>query len=71
MSRQIPEAKGNKKLVEKRFGVATQGIPVVTRTRLPHQNSVATLSKSVATESKKEFREQVATEDCTEANDKD
>ena len=36
-----------------KFGVATQDIPVVTRTRLLHQNSVATLSKSVATESNK------------------
>ena len=63
MSRQTPEAKGYEKLVENRFGVVIQYIPIATRTRLLHQNSTATLSKSVAIESKKEFREQVATED--------
>ena len=63
LSRQIPETGGYEKLVANRFGVATQGIPVATRTRLLHQNYVATLSKSFATESKKELKEQVATED--------
>ena len=57
MSRQTPEVEGYEKLVANRFGVATQYILVATRTRLLHQNSVATLSKSVATESKKEIRE--------------
>ena len=56
MSRQIPEAEGHEKLVVNRFDVATQDIPVATRTRLLHQNSVATLSKSVGIESKKELR---------------
>ena len=45
-----------------KFGVATQDIPVATRTRLLHQNFVAILSKSVATEFKKELRNQVAIE---------
>ena len=52
-SRQIPEAEGNEKLVANKFSVATQDISIVIRTRLLHQNSVATLSKSVASESKK------------------
>ena len=56
MSRQTPEAKGYETLVENRFGVVIQYIPVASRTRLLHQNSIATLSKSVAIESKKEFR---------------
>ena len=63
MSRQIPESEGHEKLVENRFGVTTQGIPIATRTRLIHQNSVATLSKSISTKSKKELKEQVVTED--------
>ena len=41
----------------------TQYIPIATRTKLLHQNFVATLSKSIATEFKKELKEQVATED--------
>ena len=32
-----------------KFGVATQDIHVVTRTRRLHQKSIATLSKSIAT----------------------
>ena len=63
MLRQTPKAEGHEKLVANRFGVATQYIPVATRTRLLHQNSVATLSKFVTTEFKNELREQVATED--------
>ena len=47
MSRQIPEAEGKERLVANKFGVATQDIPIVTRTRQLHQNYVATLSKSV------------------------
>ena len=57
MSRQTSEAGSHEKLVANRFGVATQYIPVATRTRLQHQNSVAT-------EFKKELREQVAVKDC-------
>ena len=49
MSLQILEAKGHEKLVAKRFGVATQDIPVATITRLLQQNFVATLSKSITT----------------------
>ena len=49
MSQQIPEAKGHEKLVANRFGVATQDNPIATRIRLLHQNSVATLSKSIVT----------------------
>ena len=43
MSQQIPEAEGHEKLVANRFSVATQDIPIATRTRLLHQNYVATL----------------------------
>ena len=64
MSRQIPKTEGREKLVANRFGVATQGIYVTTRTRLLHKNLVATLSKSIAIESKKELKEQVTIEDC-------
>ena len=64
MSRQTLEVEEYEKLVANKFGVATQYIFVATRTRLLHQNYVVTLSKSVATESKKEVREQVAIEDC-------
>ena len=64
MSRQIPEAEEHEKLVANRFGVATQYIPIVTKTRLLHKNYVVTLSKFVVTESKKALREQVTTEDC-------
>ena len=49
MSLQIPKAEGHEKLVANRFGVTTQGIPVVTRTRLLHKNFIVTLSKSVMT----------------------
>ena len=62
MSRQIPKVEGHEKLVVNKFGVTTQDILVATRRRLLHQNSVATLSKSVATKSKKYLRNQVATE---------
>ena len=64
MSLHIPKVEGHEKLVAKRFGVTTQGIPVSTRTKLLQKNFTATLSKSVATESKKELKEQVATEEC-------
>ena len=54
MSRHIPNAEGHEKLVANRFGVATQGIPIATRTRLLHHNFVSI-------ESKKELRNHVAT----------
>ena len=44
MSLKTPEVEGHEKLVANRFGVATQYIPVATRTRLLNQNSIATLS---------------------------
>ena len=47
-----------------KFGVVTQDILVATRTRRLCQNYVATLSKSVATESKKKPREQGVIENC-------
>ena len=43
MYRQIPEAEEHENLVSNIFGVATQYIPVVNRTRLLHQNFVVTL----------------------------
>ena len=64
MSRQTAKAEGHEKLVANRFGVMTKYIPVATRTRLLHQNSIATLSKSISKEFKKALREQVATKDC-------
>ena len=63
MSRQTLEVEEHEKLVANKFGVVTRDIPIATRTRLLHQNFVATLSKSIATESKKELREHVAIED--------
>ena len=57
MSRQTPKAEGHEKLVTNIFGVATQYIPVATRTRLLHPNSVAIKLK-------KELKEQVAIEEC-------
>ena len=47
MSRQTPAEQGHEKLGANRFGVATQGILIVTRTRLRNKNYVATLSKYV------------------------
>ena len=60
MSRQTPEGQGHEKLAIK-FGVATQGIPVSTRTKLLNKIYVMTLSKYVATQSKSKPREQVVT----------
>ena len=51
MSRQTPEGQGHEKLVAKMFGVATQGIPVMIRTRLLNKIYVSTLSKYVTTQS--------------------
>ena len=62
MSRQTPEGQGQEKLVSNMFGVTTQGISIVTRTRLLNKIYVATLSKYVATQSKSKPREQVTTE---------
>ena len=62
MSRQTPEEQGHEKLGANRFGVATQGIPVTTRTSLLNTIYVVTLSKYIATQSKSKPREQVATE---------
>ena len=53
MSQQTLEVKGHEKLDANRFGAATQYIHVATRTKLQHQNFVATLSKSVVTKFKK------------------
>ena len=65
MSRQTPVEQGHEKLGANRFGVATQGIPVATRTRSMNTNYVATLSKYVTTQSKSKPREQVAIEDTS------
>ena len=62
MSQQTPAEQGHEKLGANRFSVATQGILVVTRTRLLNTNHVATLSKYVTTQSKSKPREQVAIE---------
>ena len=60
MSQQTLKGQGNEKLVSNRFGLATQGILVMTRTRLLNKIYVMTLSKYVATKSKSKSREQVA-----------
>ena len=57
MSRQTLEEQGREKLVANKFGVATQGILVVTRTRLLNKIYVVTLSKYVGTQSKSKPRE--------------
>ena len=57
MSRQTLEEEGHEKLDANRFGVMTQPIPVATRTKLLHKNFVATLSKSVVAEFKKDLKE--------------
>ena len=62
MSRQTPEGQGHEKLGANRFGVATQGISVWTRTRLLKEIYVATSTKYVATQIKNKPREKVATE---------
>ena len=49
MSRHTPTEQGHEKLGAQRFGVATQGIAVATRTRLLNTNYVVTLSKYVPT----------------------
>ena len=62
MSRQTPKGQGHEKLVANKFGVATQRIPVATRTRLLNKIYVTTLSKYVTTQSKSKPREKVTTE---------
>ena len=62
MSRKTPAERGHEKMGANRFGVATQGIPVATRTRQLNTNYVTTLSKYVLTQFKSKPREQVATE---------
>ena len=57
MLRQTLEGQEHEKLVANRFGVATQGIPIATRTRLRNKIYVTTLSKYVATQSKTKIRE--------------
>ena len=64
MSQHIPEAEGHEKLVANKFGVSTQDISVVTRTRQLNKIYIATLSKSITIESKNKPKEHVATEDC-------
>ena len=59
--RQFLEAEKYEKFVAKNLYVATQETRVVTRTRLLHQNYVATLSKSIETKSKKNLRKPIAT----------
>ena len=61
MSRQTPAEQGHEKLGAIRFGVATQGISIVTITRLLITNYVMTLSKYVSTQFKSKPREQVTT----------
>ena len=61
MLRQFLEAEKYEKLVATKLYVATQDTPVVTRTRLLHQNYVATLSKSIETKSMKKLRKPIAT----------
>ena len=58
----VSRGKSVKRIGCNKFGVATQKISVMTRTRLLHQNSVATLSKSIAIKSKKGLQNQVAIE---------
>ena len=53
MSQQTLEAEGHEKPDANKFGVATQYSHVTTRTKLQHQNIVATLSKSIVTKFKK------------------
>ena len=62
MLRQTPEEQGHEKLVANKFGITTQGIPVLTRIRLLNKIYVTTLSEYVATQSKSKPREQVTTE---------
>ena len=62
MSRQTPKRQRYEKLGANRFGVTTQGISVMTITRLLKEINVATSTKYVATQIKNKLREKVATE---------
>ena len=62
MLRQTPTEQGHEKLGANKLGVATQGIPVATRTRLQNTNYVVALSKYVPTQFKSKPKERVATE---------
>ena len=62
MLRQTPKEQVHEKLGANKFGVATQGILVATRTRLLNTIYVVTLSKYFATQSKSKPREQVVIE---------
>ena len=62
MSRHTPEGQDHEKLGANRFGVATQGIFVMTITRLLKEIYVATSIKYVATQIKNKPREKVETE---------
>ena len=62
MSRQTPEEHRHEKLGENKFGVVTQGIPILTKTRLLNTIYVVTLSKYVVTQFKSNPRKQAATE---------
>ena len=62
MSRQTPKGQEHEKLVANKFGVVTQGILVMTRTRLLNKIYVATLLKYVVTQYKSKPREHVTIE---------
>ena len=62
MSRQTPKRQRYEKLGANRFGVVTQGISVVTITRLLKEIYVATSTKYVVTQIKNKLKEKVATE---------
>ena len=61
MSRQTSEGQDHEKLGANRFSVMTQGIFVVTITRLLKEIYVVTSTKYVATQIKNKPREKVAT----------
>ena len=62
MSRQTPKGQGHEKLGANRFGITTQGISVLTITRLLKEIYVVTSTKYVATQIKNKPREKVAIE---------
>ena len=61
MSLQFPEAEKHERAGCNKFYVATQDNLVATRTKLLHQNYVATLSKFAAIESKEKLKESIVT----------
>ena len=62
MSRQTPEGQGHEKLGVNRFGVTTQGIFIVTITRLLKEIYAVTSTKYVATQIKNKPNEKDETE---------